>query len=206
MARKNVEHTRREMAQISRKKILRSAERTFAKNGYEAATVADITANAGLSVGLFYHHFESKDDVYNAIVDDRLVGLLELFEKRIARSADPREKLNGMIRASVEFFEKRRQFFRMRHSISLAMWMMDDGAIGGNAAKRLKTIENLSNDVMREAVAAGVLIALAPNTLRLICRSIIVTMFQDWVDRNDRSSPEEKARTIRRIFFEGVGK
>jgi len=42
------------------------ADALFLAKGYEATTVADILARAGLSKGAFYHHFESKEDLLDA--------------------------------------------------------------------------------------------------------------------------------------------
>jgi AcrR family transcriptional regulator len=43
------------------------AQALFFAKGYEATTIADIIARAGLSKGAFYHHFESKEDLLDAL-------------------------------------------------------------------------------------------------------------------------------------------
>lgn len=48
----------------TRAKIIDAARRQFNSFGYEATTIDDIMARAGLSRGGFYHHFTSKEDVF----------------------------------------------------------------------------------------------------------------------------------------------
>lgn len=50
-------------------KILAAARRLFSERGYESTTIADIVAATGMSKGAFYHHFKSKEEVYDRICD-----------------------------------------------------------------------------------------------------------------------------------------
>lgn len=52
-----------------REQILAAAEEMFYQNGYERTTVSDIITALGLSKGGFYHHFESKEALLQAICD-----------------------------------------------------------------------------------------------------------------------------------------
>ena len=51
--------------------ILETAERLFYEKGYEATSVQDILDALKLSKGGFYHHFESKLSLLEAIVEQK---------------------------------------------------------------------------------------------------------------------------------------
>jgi AcrR family transcriptional regulator len=51
-----------------REKILRSARRLFNRRGFNAVSIDDIMADAGLTRGSFYTYFASKTDLYAASV------------------------------------------------------------------------------------------------------------------------------------------
>lgn len=57
----------RKKADIRRGELLDSAQALFFGKGYEATTVADIMAQAGVSKGGFYHHFTTKEDLLEAL-------------------------------------------------------------------------------------------------------------------------------------------
>ena len=62
-----------EIRKSSRQKILDAALEVFAKQGYHSATVDAIAKTAGISKGLMYNYFKSKDEVLNEL----MIGMME---------------------------------------------------------------------------------------------------------------------------------
>jgi AcrR family transcriptional regulator len=56
----------------------------FSNRGYNKASVDDICAKAGISKGAFYHHFESKQALFLALLD----SWLQTIDKAIEASKD----------------------------------------------------------------------------------------------------------------------
>ncbi len=56
----------------TRARILGAAVRRFSITGYDAASVDDICAEAGVSKGAFYHHFPTKQAIFLALMQDWL--------------------------------------------------------------------------------------------------------------------------------------
>ncbi len=54
-----------------REQILDAALRVFAKKGFAKATIKDIAGEAGITTGLIYHYFESKEGLLKAIFEKR---------------------------------------------------------------------------------------------------------------------------------------
>lgn len=70
--------------------IMKSAVAEFCRSGYDAASVADICREAGVSKGAFYHHFPSKQALFLAIMQDWLRGIdKRLFSKRTPEKTVP---------------------------------------------------------------------------------------------------------------------
>ena len=68
----------------TRERILESATRLFKRRGIAGASVVDIMSDAGLTVGGFYAHFDSKE----SLVNEALYGALQARRARLARSSD----------------------------------------------------------------------------------------------------------------------
>ena len=73
-------------------KLVAAARGLFGERGFEAVTVDDIVVEAGMSKGAFYHHFGSKDDILEHVVDEILKERPELEEYR-QRITDPDIKI-----------------------------------------------------------------------------------------------------------------
>ena len=58
-----------ETAPDRREQILKAAMVCFAKRGFHQASMHDISAEAGISVGLIYRYFENKEAVISAMAD-----------------------------------------------------------------------------------------------------------------------------------------
>jgi len=54
--------------------LLDAAFRVFARHGYHGATLEEVAAEAGASKGAVYYHFDSKDDLFHALLEDRLAS------------------------------------------------------------------------------------------------------------------------------------
>src|SRR6201998_2732161 len=57
-------------------RILDAAIEVFATRGFTAATVADVVAGSGASVGSIYHHFGGKNELFLAIFE-RMAGAVD---------------------------------------------------------------------------------------------------------------------------------
>ena len=64
-----------------RTQILEAAVVCFAKHGFHQASMHDISAEAGISVGLIYRYFQNKEAVIAAMADRHKVEISDLLER-----------------------------------------------------------------------------------------------------------------------------
>ena len=69
-----------ELSQETKSKILQSAKKEFLEKGFMNASLRTIASNAGLTTGAMYRHFENKDALFCALVDDAVEVTLKLVE------------------------------------------------------------------------------------------------------------------------------
>jgi len=64
-----VARRRAEMVEETRASLIRAARTAFAAKGYAAASMDDLTAEAGLTRGALYHNFGDKKGLLQAVID-----------------------------------------------------------------------------------------------------------------------------------------
>ena len=88
--------SKEEMREASTRKIMETALELFAVQGFHSTSMNKIAKEAGVSKGLIYNYYESKDALLFAIVAYALeVGksIMEPYKE----GADPKESLKNMI-------------------------------------------------------------------------------------------------------------
>lgn len=75
--------------QETRRRILETAGRRLKRDGIDGSGVASLMADAGLTNGAFYAHFDSKEDLVSAAITDQL---------RVQREAFGTQSLEGIVR------------------------------------------------------------------------------------------------------------
>lgn len=85
-----------------RQQILDAALVCFSDNGFHQTGMADIVRQSGLSPGAVYLYFKSKDDLIEALADDR--HRQEAVLSSVAQGpGDPREALRALLHAYVHW-------------------------------------------------------------------------------------------------------
>jgi AcrR family transcriptional regulator len=78
--------------------IMRAAVAVIGEVGYDAASVRDMAARAGVSVAALYYHFPSKSDLLREFLDEAWEVSLARIERRLQLVADdPRAQLDELV-------------------------------------------------------------------------------------------------------------
>jgi AcrR family transcriptional regulator len=84
--------SRAERKQDTRARLLASAARVFARRGYHAASVEEVAEEAGFSKGAVYSNFESKEDLFLAMLEERFRQRLDSIRAAVAEPGEPGEQ------------------------------------------------------------------------------------------------------------------
>jgi AcrR family transcriptional regulator len=89
-----------ERGQATRGRLVATAARLFAEKGYEATSIEDLLRELGMSRGALYHHFASKEAVFEAVLHQIEA---EVAEATVAASRGARDPA-AALRAGCEAF------------------------------------------------------------------------------------------------------
>lgn len=82
--------------------ILAAAAKLFAERGFEATSINDVAAAAGLSKAGIYHYYESKTVILRTMLTEHLNAVSEIVDIALNTSDPPREKFVTLTRMLIE--------------------------------------------------------------------------------------------------------
>ncbi len=108
----------REIREKTKQNIVDSALKLFAQRGYYGTSIADIAKEAGVSKGLAYNYFKSKNELAEAIFS-QLYVFFEQYDQLFDEIEDPYELISVMIKGTFKHLRENEEFWKLY--ISFAM-------------------------------------------------------------------------------------
>lgn len=180
-----------------RRHILEAASRVFAERDYHSVSMDQVARRARVGKGTLYRYFDSKEDLYLALLDSALLLLTERLEQEEKAGLPPDQTLSGMVSAIVSTFCQHLPSFRV---------------LNGNEARlvvrkrqlfqsRRRHLVMLLGRVLERGMTAGIFRAVDP----VATPSLLIGMVWGAVlNHSEESPPEVLAQTIVDMFFRGT--
>ncbi|WP_407174505.1 TetR/AcrR family transcriptional regulator [Bradyrhizobium sp. STM 3562] len=93
--------TQSERRQATQAAILKAAKRLFGERGFAATTIDEVAASAHVAKGAVYHHFETKEALFEAVFDLASQDLLAEVDRAAASEEDA---LSAMAKGTQAYF------------------------------------------------------------------------------------------------------
>lgn len=84
-------------AKETRENIVEAADVLIYQRGYENTSFADIAGHVRISRGNFYYHFKTKDEILDAVIDERLTATKQILDTWEADAAGPADCVRSFI-------------------------------------------------------------------------------------------------------------
>ena len=131
--------TREQRRQQTRARLLDAAGQVFARRGFHAATVDEVADAAGYTKGAVYSNFATKDELFLALLDQRLAAQLRQVEALSAIESS--EELRAALRAQTEQeFAAARDFGVLQ--VEFWLYAMRNPAARAELAKRYRQLRD----------------------------------------------------------------
>lgn len=85
----------------------------FVARGYHGTAMDDIADQAGVSKPVLYQHFPSKLELYLALLDEQIDGLIRRIRKALQATADNQQRVEGAVAAYFDFVDSESEAFRL---------------------------------------------------------------------------------------------
>lgn len=96
----------------TRKRLLESAAKHFAKSGYEATNINEVATDAGFAQGTIYNYFKSKEELFGEVLTEAARGAVERYAS-ISHEGAVRDSLKALVKADIEILKEKEDFMKV---------------------------------------------------------------------------------------------
>ena len=137
----------------TKRKIFETSMDLFAKRGYEATSIEEITSVVGVAKGTLYYHFSSKEEIFYFLIEEGMKLLKNSIDIKTSKLENSLDKLKAIVLIQIKVIAKYENF------ISLLL-----SQIWGQEVRNKKCREyvyeyiNMIEDIIKEGMEKGELI------------------------------------------------
>ncbi len=185
-----------------------AAKKMFARRGFHATTIADIAKQAGLAYGSVYWYFDSKEELFHALMaveetalrNHVAAALAQLSAGAPAESAGEEAPLRTAVRATLEFFEA--------DKATVKLFLRDAYALGDRFEKHLGGIyERFIDDIETFVVAAqerGQVVAAPPRMVAYTLAALVGQLAHRRLNTDDDVTAAQVADFVVALVLDGL--
>jgi AcrR family transcriptional regulator len=151
--------SRAEKKAQSRRRILHAARDVFFRDGFMPANLDEVAEKAGVAKGTLYRYFDSKADLYVAVLAENGKAFTEKMQGAVIDGGSGMEQLQRISRFYLEHWTRHREYFQI-------FWAIDNQAVIGELPQEVldevsrlwETSLSIVNDVLERCVREGEII------------------------------------------------
>src|SRR4051794_16112361 len=165
--------------QARREQLLDVGRALFAEKGFEATSIEEIAARAGVSKPVVYEHFGGKEGLYAVVVDREMSDLLDRLTRALS-AGHPRELVERAALALLTYIEEEADGFRVLTRDSPVA-----GSTSGTFSSLLNDIASQVEHILAREFEAGEMQAeLAPMYAQMLVGMVALTG-QWWLEERE---------------------
>ncbi|MCR5023622.1 MAG: TetR/AcrR family transcriptional regulator [Lachnospiraceae bacterium] len=184
------------------KKIHESAKKHFLANGFQRASLRKIVSDAGFTLGAFYGYYDSKEELFHALVEQTANGILTaLTEMAATLNALPDDqKLAKMTEVFSEGMARLVDYLWEYRDETRLLLQCADGTRYEDFLS-----EMMEQDILFMAQAGGRLeLPMEPLAQKLLVRSYFSVLGQAVLEGNTREEILKTMEDIQAVFTNGM--
>ncbi len=80
----------------TKRKIFETSLKLFSEKGYDATSIEEITATVGVAKGTLYYHFNSKEEIFNFLIEEGMKLLINSIEIKTSKCDNVLDKIKAV--------------------------------------------------------------------------------------------------------------
>ncbi|KGA97097.1 TetR family transcriptional regulator [Alkalihalobacillus alcalophilus ATCC 27647 = CGMCC 1.3604] len=128
------------MLKNKRKIILDAAAESFSMYGFKATTIDQVAKLANVGKGTIYTTFKNKEDLFNAVLQEIIAEVQEVFQRSISENKDLFDNISSALAELLTFRKQHKFMTKLHHEMNVFA--------SENSKRALKEIENVIIDAI----------------------------------------------------------
>ena len=108
----------KEIRQLSMQTIMQAALELFGHIGYQGTSISKIAKEAGVSKGLIYNYFESKEDLLKQIILDAIDKGAHIMDHAMHDFEEPNEQLRVLLESTIDMVKSNLHYWKMMTALA----------------------------------------------------------------------------------------
>jgi AcrR family transcriptional regulator len=173
--------------------LLRTAAQVFARKGYHATTMRDLSRESGMSLAGMYHYVQGKEDLLFQIQQRCFAGVLMGAEEAVTAHAEPDERVCAFVRHHLRFFAAQ--------PAEMKVLSHEADSLTGQRGEEIRRLKRRYADLLEELVteADG-----GDPTVAAFALFGMMNWTYTWYRPDGRLSPDGLADAFAALFLHGV--
>lgn len=177
--------------------IITISAKLFAEKGYDKTSMQDIADAVGMSKGGIFHHFSSKEDIFNAVMERQFEQITETVKKWLddMHGLTAKEKLRGLIRRNLMDEKIIKESGNMISSAAESPQI-----ILAFTQDNVKKLAPIIAEVIREGIEDRSISTAFPNE----CAEVLLLLLNFWCDtdifQGDFSTLQKRFRFLQHLM------
>ena len=199
----SVEERRQKEKEQRRRTILAAAERLFAGDGFHNTTIEQVAADIDLSKGTIYLYFQSKEDLFFSILEEKIDNYTHHLKERLAQAENLKCAVSITVSEQFKFLTENHHFFRLAMSESAKFEHKPSHEMRHHFINKQVQLTTLLEKTFSTHMKQQSISGYKPKSLALSVIGVINAHMMNWLITGSKTNLKNVKNDILYILFNG---
>lgn len=185
-----------------KQRIMDAAIKLMSEKGYHGATTAAIAKEAGVSQGIIFHYFKSKEELFFSLLKEESRKFREKIKKSIGEEENPLKKIEIVVQTYCHLVKKEEKSFefltKQVRGSGLNFEKIKEFGLTGSV--------KLIRQILKEGIDQGVIKEIDLDTATACLFGMMDHNALRWMIYRKSFSLSKAGKVLTDIFFQGIAR
>ena len=186
----------------TRETLLKTAQKLFARFGFNKTTVDEIASAAHIAKSTLYHHFESKEDIFRAVIEREGKTLAKRIRNAVEAAETPQEKVRAYVITRMDHLRELTNFYSALRDEYLEHYPFIESVRQKDFEDEMAMFQEILSEGLRKQV-----LNLRDGDVEVTALAVITALKgleYPWTAKAGITEINEHAEVLLRMLFHGI--